>query len=87
MTTVEEKISPSLGNNKPTCYLPMFGLVAVKIVKEEIKNRSSWLKCRFNLHKVDKKENICFNMLIIMYLEQAPELFFQMITIQASKNR
>ena len=57
----------------------MIGLVAVENVKEEMKNRSSWFKCRFDLHKEAKKENFCFNIFIIMSLERAPQLFYQMI--------
>ena len=76
MKTVEEKISPSFGNNKPTCHLSfMIGLVAVERAKNEMKNRSSWFKCRFHLHKVAEKGNICFNIFIIMSLERATQLF------------
>ena len=59
----------------------IIGLVAVKRVKEEMKNRSSWFKCHFNLHKVAKKDNFSFNIFIIMSLERAPQLFYQMIKI------
>ena len=55
----------------------MIGLVAVEKVKEEMKNRSSWFTCRFNLHKVAKKENFCFNIFIIMSLERAPQHVYQ----------
>ena len=74
MKTVEEKINPYLGNNKPTC-------LAVEKAKEEMKNRSSWFKCRFNLHKIAEKENVCFNIFIIMSQEQAPQIFYQMVKI------
>ena len=77
MKTVEEKISPSLGSNKPTSFT-MIGLVVVEEAKPEMKNRSSWFKCRFHLHKVAEKNNICFNIFIIMSLEQATQLFYQM---------
>ena len=59
----------------------MIGLVAVENEKEEMKNRSSWFKCRFNLHKVAKKEFVFALTFIIMSLEQAPQLFYQMIMI------
>ena len=59
----------------------MIGLVAVEKAKNEMKNRSSWFKCRFHLHKVAEKGNICFNIFIIMSLEQATQLFYQMIKI------
>ena len=59
----------------------MIGLVAVEKVKEEMKNRSLWFKCRFNLYKVAKKENFCFNVFIIMSLEGAPQFFYQMVKI------
>ena len=78
MKTVEEKISPSLGNNKP-CY--MIGLVAVEKIKEKMKNRSLWFKCVLNLHKVAKNENFSFNIFIIMSLDGAPQLFYQMMKI------
>ena len=80
MKTVEEKISPSLGNHKPTSFT-MIGLVAVEKAKNEMKNRSSWFKCRFHLHKVAEKGNICFNIFIIMSLERATQLFYQRIKI------
>ena len=40
-----------------------------------MKNRSSWFKCRFHLHKVAEKGNSCFNIVIIMSLERATQLF------------
>ena len=59
----------------------MIGLVAVEKAKEGMKNRSSGFKCRFHLHKVAEKENVCFNVFIIISLEQASQLFYQMIKI------
>ena len=59
----------------------MIGLEAVEKAKNEMKNRSSRFKCRFNLHKVAEKGNICFNIFIIMSLERATQLFYQMIKI------
>ena len=55
----------------------MIGLVAVEKAKTEMKNISSWFKCRFHLHKVAEKGNICFNIFIIMSLEWAIRLFYQ----------
>ena len=64
----------------------MIGLVAVEKAKTEMKNRSSWFKYRFHLHKVAEKGNICFNISIIMSLELATQLFYQMNKIYAIKN-
>ena len=59
----------------------MMGLVAVEKAKNEMKNRSSWFKGRFHLHKVAEKGYICFNIFIIMSLERATQSFYQMIKI------
>ena len=59
----------------------MIGLVAVEKAKNEMKNRSFWFKCRFHLHKVAEKGNIYFNIFIIMSLDRATQLFYQMIKI------
>ena len=59
----------------------MIGLVAVEKAYEEMKTRSSRFKCRFNPHKVAETENVCFNIFIIMSLERAPQLFYQMVKI------
>ena len=59
----------------------MIGLVAVEKAKEEMKNTSSWFKCRFNLYKIAEKENVCFIIFIIMFQERATQLFYQMIKI------